>query len=151
MNKYLIKRLEDANLSQRIENLVFVTVEALRGESPSDAFEDFMNQDTDDIIKSLGWKDTDDVKKMIESEVEDRSLAFLMAQNGRDGFLAEVQFEEMRAIRFNDAGDVQSWSSGGVHYVHWIYAHTIGELVEKIIEKDAEEYKEMADKAKTKA
>lgn len=148
MNKYLMKRLEEANLSPRIENFVFVTAEAMRGESPSDTFQEFMDEDTDDIIKTLGWKETDEVKKMIESEVEDKSLAFLMIQNARDGFLAEVQFEEMRNIRFDEAGNVQSWSSGGVYYVHWIYAHTVGELVEKILEKDEEEYKEMVEKAK---
>lgn len=147
MNKYLTKRLEEAHLSPKIENLIFVTAEAMRGESPSDGFQEFMDEDTDDIIKTLGWNETGEVKKLIESEVEDKSLAFLMTQNGRDGFLAEVHFEEMRNIRFNE-GNVSSWSSGGVHYVHWIYAHTVGELVEKIIEKDEEEYKEMVEKAR---
>lgn len=147
MNRYLMKRLEEAHLSPRIENFVFVTAEAMRGESPSDGFQEFMDNDTDDIIKTLGWKETDEVKKLIESEVEDKSLAFLMTQNDRDGFLAEVHFEEMRNIRFNE-GHVSSWSSGVVHYVHWIYAHSVGELVENILEKDEEEYKEMVEKAR---
>ena len=150
MNRYLMKRLEEAHLSPTIENLVFIVAEVMR-DSPSDAFQQFMDDDTKDIVTALGWKDTDEVKKIIESEIEDQALASLMLRNERDGFLAEVNFSEMRNISFGEDGTVKSWSTGGVYYVHWIYAHSVGELIEKILEKDEAEYTEMVIKAKKPA
>lgn len=149
MNKYLMKRIEEAHLSPVIDNLVFVTAEAMRGEDLSQAFEDFTNNDTDDIIKSLGWKDSEDVRKLIESEIEDKSLAYTMTKYGRDGFLAEVLFDEPRGMRFNEKGEPSSWAAGGVYWNYWIYADSIGELIEKIIEKDEELFKQAIEEAKT--
>lgn len=148
MNKYLMKRLEEAHLSPKIENLVFITAEAMRGESTSDAFDEFMSDDTESIRKTLGWKDTDEVRNLIDSEVEEKSLAWTMTKYERDGFLAEVHFDEPRNFHFDETGKVRGWTSGGVCYVHWIYADSIGELVENILEKDEQEFQEAVKKAK---
>jgi len=150
MNKYLMKRLEQARLNPKIENLVFITAEAMRGDYPSEAFDDFMNEDVEFIRKTLDWKDTNEVKKLIRSEINENSLAWTMAKYGQDGFMAKVNFDEPMNFNFDKTGKVIGWSIGGVYYVHWIYADSIGELVEKIIDKDEEVYENAVKEAKEK-
>jgi len=148
MNKYLQKRLEQAHLDPKIERLIFITAEAMRGESTSDDFDDFMNEDTEDIRKVLGWRDDEKVRALIDGAVEDKELAYTMCSNNRDGFLAEVNFDIPRNMRFKEDGTPLGWTRGGMYRVCWIYADSIGELVEKIIEKDEEEYNSFVKTAK---
>lgn len=149
MNKYLMLRMEEAHLSPHVENFMFLTLEAMKEGSHSPAFEEFCNQTPEEIAKILGWREDKGVLELIENEIEDKALAFQLVRQGRDGFLAEVYFEEIRNISFKD-DKPYSWSSGGVYRVHWIYADTVGELVEKILKVDEEEYNNMVAKARKK-
>lgn len=149
MNRYLMTRMEEAHLNPQVENLIFLALEALRSESLSPAFEEFCNQTPEEIAKILGWREDKDVMELIENEIEDKGLAFQLVRQGQDGFLAEVNFEKIWNISFKD-DKPYSWNSGGVYRVHWIYASTIGELVEKILKVDEEEYNRMVEEARKK-
>lgn len=135
MYKYLMERLEEARLCPKIEKLVFIPAEAMRGEYPSDAFEDFMENDTELILETLHWDNTAKIRRKVESSIEETTLAFLMATNQRAGFLAEVSFDQPRNFSFDESGHARSWVCGGVFYLRWIYADSIGEVIENIIKE----------------
>ena len=135
MYKYLMERLGEAHLCPKIEKLVFVPAEAMRGEYPSDAFEDFMEDGTEQILETLHWDNTAKIRRKVDSYVEEKTLAFLMATNQRAGFLAEVSFDQPRHFSFDESGKARSWVCGGFYYLRWIYADSIGELIENIIKE----------------
>lgn len=135
MYKYLMERLEEAHLCPKIDNLVFIPAEALRGEYPSDAFEDFLGNEPETILETLHWEDTDKIRQDVESCIEEKTLAFFMATNQRAGFLAEVLFDQPLHFSFDESGKARSWACGGACYLRWIYASSIGELIENIIKE----------------
>lgn len=135
MYKYLMERLETAYLDPKIDKLVFIPAEAVRGEYPSDDFEDFMECDTEDILETLHWDTMDKIREKIDSFVQEKMLAFLMATHQRAGFLAEVSFDQPQDFSFDESGEACSWVCGGFYYLRWIYADSIGELIENIIKE----------------
>lgn len=136
MYKYLMKRLEEANLDPRVENLVFIPAEALRGEYASDAFNEFMENDTETILQALEFNNTESTQEMIDVYIEEKTLSSFLVRNQRAGFLARVLFSKPSRLYFDKQGEVAGWDLRGVSSVHWIYADSIGELVEKIIDTD---------------
>lgn len=127
--KYLSDLLEDS-AGAEVESLTLIAAEVLR-DHPSDAFEDFMREDAEDICKALGW--IKDASEEVENECEDEALAGMMVRNHRDGLLAEVNFPVHHDFRFREDGSWSScMSSSGYCEVEWVYADTIGELGYKI-------------------
>ena len=148
MYKYLMERLEEARLCPKIEKLVFIPAEAMRGEYPSDAFEGFMEDGTEQILETLHWDNTAKIRRKVDFHVEEKKLAFLMVTNQRAGFLAEVLFDEPCDFYFDESGLARSWVCGGVFYLRWIYADSIGELIENIIKEDDTLFCTAVEKAK---
>lgn len=146
MNKYLMTRMEKAHLNPRIENLIFLTFEAFQLEYLNLAFQEFCSQTPGEIAKILGWCEDKKILDLIEDGINDKSLIFHLIQQDRDGFLAKVKYQGMRNIEFKE-NKIYSWSSVEEYNVHWIYAHTVGELVEKILKVDEEEYQNMITEA----
>ena len=151
MYKYLMERLETAHLEPKIDKLVFIPAEAVRGEYPSDDFEDFMECNTEDILETLHWDTTDKIRENIDSFVQEKMLAFLMATHQRAGFLAEVSFDQPHDFSFDESGEACSWVSGGFYYLRWIYADSIGELIENIIKEADALFATAVKKAKAEA
>lgn len=150
MYKHLMNRLEEAHLAPQIDDLVFIPAEALRGGYPSDAFEDFLDNEPETILETLHWKNTDEIREEIVFHGNEKTLAFFMATHQRAGFLAACSFMEPRNLHFDATGRVSSWQSGCVYYLRWIYANTIDELVENIIKEDETLFCNAVKKAKTK-
>ena len=143
MYKYLKNKLKNTRSGAFIENLVFMTNEYLR-EKPSDTFVEFMDLEPDKICEVLGWRQEKDVYELINNHIEEKELSNLMNRNGVTGFLAQCLFPETANFRFSE-GKKQptSWS---VHpnccRIEWIYADTIGELIEKLVNMDEKLFNE---------
>ena len=148
MNKYLFKKIEQAH-SAYFENLIFIANEVCR-EKQSEAFEEFTELETTEIAKVLGWNSEKTTLELIESEIKDEALAGLLLRYDVTGFLAECRMPESSNFRFEEGKQRPcSWS---VHHgcctVFWIYAESIGELVEKLEEKSEEFFLEAIEKSK---
>ena len=147
MNKYLFKKIEQAH-SAYFENLIFIANEVCR-EKQSESFEEFTELESAEIAKVLGWNDKPETYKLIEEEIEDKSLAGLLLRYDMTGFLAECRMPEHSDFRFDKEGDFSSCSIyNGICTVFWIYAESIGELVEKLEEKSEEFFLEAMEKSK---
>ena len=68
MNKYLFKKIEQAN-SAYFENLIFMANEVCRGRI-SEAFEEFTELDPIEITKVLGWNDKETTLELIKESVQ---------------------------------------------------------------------------------
>jgi len=147
MNKYLFKKIEQAH-SAYFENLTFIANEVCR-ERQSESFEEFTELEPAEIAKVLGWKNKPETYKLIEEEIEDKSLAGLLLRYDMTGFLAECRMPEHSDFRFDKEGNFSSCSvHNGICKVFWIYAESIGELVEKLEEKADEFFLEAVEKSK---
>lgn len=150
MNKYLFKKIEQAH-SSYFENLIFIANEVCR-EKQSESFEEFTELEPAEIAKILGWNDKEETLSLIESEVKDETLVGLLLRYDMTGFLAECRMPEHSRFMFNE-GEERPWSCSvhpGICRVFWIYAESIGELVEKLEEKSEELYIESYEKEKSK-
>jgi hypothetical protein len=147
MNKYLFKKIEQAH-GAYFENLIFIANEVCR-ERQSEAFEEFTELKPAEIAKVLGWNDKAETYSLIEEEIEDKSLAGLLLRYDMTGFLSECRMPEHSAFTFNSDGEFSSCSvHNGICTVFWIYAESIGELVEKLEEKAEELFLEAIEKSK---
>lgn len=150
MYKYLYKKLEQAH-GATIENLIFLPNELCR-ENPSDPFEEFQEQSEAKICETLGWRKDEDVFKAIQNYTEDKdeSFALFLYENDKHGFLAECYFPECSNFRFPEGEkEPSSWSlHKGICRIEWLYADSIGELIEKIIEKSDKLFDESVKKEK---
>ena len=149
MNKYLFKKIEQAH-SSYFENLIFIANEVCR-ERQSEAFEEFTELEPAEISKILDWSDTEEVYKMIADEIEEKSLSGFLLQHKRTGFLAECRMPEHSRFMFNEGEERPCGCSvhPGITQVFWIYADSIGELVEKLEEKSEELYIQAYEKEKS--
>jgi len=150
-NKYLFEKLEQAH-GVTVERLVLVAYELLKDERFSRAFEEFTENEPLKICEVLGWKTTDEkLFKIIEERIEEKSFALMMYENDYDGFIAEIHIPEHDGFKFDDKGEV--WASSvhpGCCRVEWVYAATIGELTDKIVDKAEEVYQEYLSDFKAK-
>ncbi|MFC4688630.1 hypothetical protein ACFO4P_16940 [Epilithonimonas pallida] len=142
MNKYLFRKLEQAH-SAYIENLIFIPSEVIR-DRPSHSFQDFQELDCEKICETLNWRKEKDVFEIIKENIEDSSLASSILNNKQTGFLAECYFPECSNFYVPEGSDTPTaWSvSGGICRIEWLYADSIGELVEKILEKSESIFEE---------
>ncbi len=132
MNKYLYEKIEQAH-SAYFENLIFLSSEFCR-ENMSDTFEEFTELEPIEIAKVLGWNTKEETLQLIKDNVEEKELSSLLFQNNMTGFLAECHLPHHSKFMFND-GQERPWGSTvhcGTLRVEWIYAESIGELVEKL-------------------
>ena len=150
MNKYLFKKIEQAH-SAYFENLIFIANEVCR-EKQSEAFEEFTQLEYSEIAKILGWNDKKETLSLIESEIKDDTLAGLLLRYDITGFLAQCMMPEHSKFMFKEGEEIP-WGCSvhpGVCRVFWIYAESIGELVEKLEEKAEELYVESYEKERSK-
>lgn len=142
-NKYLFEKLEQSH-GVTVEGLVLVAFETLKDERLSSAFEEFTENEPLKICEVLGWKTNDEkLFKIIEDRIEEKSFAVMMYENDYDGFLAEIHIPEHDSFLFDEKGKV--WASSvhpGCCRVEWVYAASIGELTDKIVDKTEEVYQE---------
>lgn len=149
MNEYLYKKIEQTKGGAYFENLIFIANEVAM-QNQSESFEEFTELEPTEIATVLGWNQEESTLKLIQDEIEDESLAGLLLRYDRTGFLAECRMPSCSNFRFSKGKKTpSSWSAhGGICRVFWIYADSIGELVEKLQEKteayfleDIEDYK----------
>lgn len=149
MNKYLFKKIEQTKGGAYFENLILIANEVCRNK-PSETFEEFTQLEPSEITKVLGWNDEKSTLKIIEDSIEEEEFAHMLLQQDKTGFLAECRMPECSNFRFTEGREKPtSWSvHGGICSIFWVYAESIGELVEKIIDeseklfiKQAEDYK----------
>lgn len=148
MNKYLYEKIEQTKGGAYIENLVFLANEACR-ERQSETFEDFTELETKEIAKILGWNDKKETLELIESEIKDECLSGLLLRHDKTGFIAECHMPECSSFIFKGENkDIpSSWSvNGGICTVFWIYADSIGELVEKLQLESENIFKQQVEK-----
>lgn len=132
MNKYLYKKIEQAH-GAYFENLIFIANEVCR-EKTSEAMEEFESLELSEICKVLGWRDEKEVHDIMTSELEDGGLSGMLLRNDVTGFIAECYMPECSNFRTEEGKErPSSWSvHGGIYQVFWIYAESIGELVDKL-------------------
>lgn len=150
MNKYLFNKIEQAH-SSYFENLIFIANEVCR-DKQSEPFEEFTQLETTEIAKVLGWNTKDTTLKMIEESIKEKEFASTLLQYDLTGFIAECHLPHHSRFMFND-GEERPWCSSvhcGILRVAWVYAESIGELVEKLEEKAEELYIESYEKEKSK-
>lgn len=147
--KHLYEKLEQTKGGATINNLVFITSEALR-QKKSEAFLDFMDLEDEEICDVLDWKKEQSVFDKIRDK--DESFAYLIFENEQTGFLAECHFPKCSNFIFHDdEKEPFAWSVfSGISRVEWIYADSIGELVEKIVKKGEQIFKEQVKKEQNK-
>ena len=150
MNKYLFKKIEQTQGGAYFENLIFIANEVCR-EKQSEEFEEFTELEPAEIAKILGWNDKPDTLSLIKYEIKDESLSGLLLRYDVTGFLAECRMPECSNFKFKEGKEEPcSWSvHSGICLVFWIYAESIGELVEKLNEKAQELFLEAVEKSKT--
>lgn len=148
MNKYLFNKIEQAH-GAYFENLTFIANEVCR-ERQSDSFEEFTELEPAEIAKILGWNDKKETLSLIESEIKDESLSGLLLRYDMTGFLAQCMMPECSDFRFEEGKERPcSWSvHGGICRIFWIYAESIGELVEKLEQKSEDLFLEAVNKSR---
>ena len=150
MYKYLHKKLEQAH-GATIENLIFLPNELCRNNS-SDSFKEFQGENVEKICETLGWRKDKDVYDAIQNYTEDEeeSFALFLYENEKHGFLAECYFPECSDFRFPEGEKTpSSWSvHKGICRIEWLYSDSIGELVEKIVDKSEKLFNESVEKEK---
>ncbi|MDM1033799.1 hypothetical protein HXZ91_04810 [Myroides odoratimimus] len=151
MYKYLREK-QDKAIGAFIESLIFVSNEYVF-DRPSEVFEEFTELDKSEICKVLDWRDEEDVHESISNEMEG-NLAWFMCKHERSGFLAKCCFPDTSRYKFNDKGETISYQvHTGICRVEWIYADTIHELIDKLVDQAKtifdESVKEFIDGSKT--
>lgn len=136
MNKYLFKKIEQAKGGAYFENLILIANEVCKSK-PSEMFEEFTELEPIEITKVLGWNDKKETLKFIKDSIKDEEFAHTLLQHDMTGFLAECRMPECSNFRFSEGKEnPTSWSvHGGICTIFWIYAESISELVEKLIEE----------------
>ena len=147
---YLFKKLENSH-GAYIENLIFIPSEVLRTK-PSEAFEDFTNNNLETICETLNWRKEKEVYKDLMQYIDEKILAQKLLKYEQTGFLAECHFPECSNFKFDENSEVPfSWSvHNGSCRIEWLYAETIGELIEKIVDKSHKIFKEQVKKEQNK-
>lgn len=139
MNKYLFNKIEQAH-SAYFENLIFIANEVCR-EGQSEAFEEFTELEPTEIAKVLGWNEKESTLKMIEESIKEKEFETLLLQQDITGFIAECHLPHHSKFMFKE-GEERPYGSSvhcGSLRVAWVYAESIGELVEKL-EEVAEDF-----------
>ena len=147
MNEYLFKKIEQTHGGAYFENLILIANEACR-DKPSETLKEFTHLEPIEIAKVLGWNDKESTLKIIEDSIEEDEFSHKLLQYNMTGFLAECRMPECSNFSFKLGRKKPiSWSvHGGICSIFWVYAESIGELVEKLKE-EAEElfYKQVED------
>lgn len=151
--KYLMERLNEEARGAFINGLTFIGSDATRtDENITDVLENFMDNDTSTICKTLDWRDEEDVHESIESNMKDKSFLQMLHRNDRNGLIAEVHYPKHYDFTFKEDHEGNLKSSGSCTYsdwncrLSWVYADSMGELIDKIIKKSDEFYNEQKDK-----
>jgi hypothetical protein len=150
MNKYLFNKIEQS-YSAYFENLIFIANEVCRGYQ-SEVFEQFTELEPETIAEILGWNNKESTLKMIEESIEEKTFASTLLQNNLTGFIAECHLPTHSKFSFKE-GEERPWASTvnmGHLKVDWIYAESIGELVEKLNEVAENLYVEYYEKERSK-
>lgn len=153
MSNYLSNKLETTP-GAYIEHLCIIASEVFKP-NQNEVLEDFICQPFDKICDVLGWQSNDKTHNLIKEAIEDddHSLAILMHQNNRNGFVATVHFPVCSDFYFNDEGkEPKRWKcSTGYCSVDYLYADSIAELFDKIVTKSKEYFKKDLEKDLEKA
>lgn len=76
------------------------------------------------------------------------SLTELLFDHDKFGFLAECSFNVPQKFSFREDGSFQSCSNSCSYYPYYVYAESIDELLDKIINEDREMFDKETDKAR---
>jgi len=141
--EYLREQIEKAH-SAYINRLVCVALSDIESERDhNEIIIDFKeNHDTKKICEILNWKQDQDTVTLIEERLKNESLAFIMYQSGRAGFLAEVHFPKYCNFKLDEqTGEIRSNSIVMGHaLIEWVYGINVDELVLNTQKKSEEVY-----------
>lgn len=136
-NRNYLEKFEQSK-GARINNLIWIAGILDGGESQLEDF--FYNLDKEN------WKEMlPDVaqNKYFDEYLENQDYVQLLIDFKKFGFLAEVNFPECANFRFDEKGEVVSWSvHGGICSVWYFYAETLEELTEKVQKKSVDFFNE---------
>ena len=144
--KHLMEKIEGSH--SYVNRLTLVALEACTPRSDnaknSEMLEDFLDSN---FKKTLGWKEDRDTEDLIENELEESSLAWIMFKNDRGGFLAEVYTPLCENFSYAD-NKPSSWRiNGSTMDIDWVYADTLDELSDKIVEVGEKNFKRFMEEA----
>ena len=135
--KYLLPKIENNETGGFFNRLCFVPSEVIK-ERTSDFVEDLQSLPDEDICKLFGWKETEKTKQTISyySSTEEINLMNLLIEQNKYGFVAEVYHPVHYKFSVKEDGSRgSSWVSQGHCHIDWLYADSIGELVDKLSEQ----------------
>lgn len=147
--EHLMNKIENAHCY--VNRITMIALENTKdSEKVSEIMEDFFNNELKYICKVLDFKTDKDTLEYIENEIEDNSFVYTMMSKGdKGGFLAEVYTPECNSFSFDGEGNPQSWQVvGNICNVEWVYADTLDELSDKIVEVGNKNFKEFVEKEK---
>lgn len=136
MNNYLYNKIEQAKGGACFQHLIFLPNEICKDQI-SETFEEFTKLDSREIAKVIGWNTKEETLEFIKEKVEEKELLLSLMQHDKTGFLAQCSMADCTDFRFKEGkGNPVSWKeSGGITYIFWVYAESIAEIVEKLIEE----------------
>jgi hypothetical protein len=144
---FLSEKLEGSH--GHIERITVLAVDLVRDCREDCVYSDFVSDNSaKEICEVMGFKTDEKTIKAIKDDMEMDELISTLCRNDRDGFLCEAHYEEPRDIHFREDGTPSAWTCGGVYNVRWVYAHTLAELVEKVIKIGDEIFEKACETAK---
>ena len=148
-NKYLYEKIDQAH-GAFIYEMIFIANEICK-DSKHDLLNDFKDLDTEEILTTLDWLICKKNIKLIEENKQDGELITLMLNANKTGFLAECHFPQCYNITLNEKGEPRSWGvRSSVCKIEYLYADSIGELVEKLANTSSDLFDEAVEKEKNK-
>jgi len=126
-----------ANSTMKINKIIWIAA------SPQcNDLKELLGELTIDQWKSV-FPDLDIDDEFYEDADEEELVDFVIYAY-KHGFLARIQVAVPFNIRFDEDGDVRSYSSGGMYRLQTIYAETTEELIEKSIKVGEKIFKQEA-------
>ena len=138
MYKYLTEKLEENTNGATVGRITLLAFDSMIEDYNSDIIDDFQDSfSISEMCKFFKFRDEKDVHAMFNEHIEEKQLAwFLSSECNKSGFLSEIHIPVLSNISLNENKDgISACSYSHGHYqTEWVYADTIGELSDKIIE-----------------
>jgi hypothetical protein len=132
--KYLTNKLEQSH-GCFIKKLTVIAMEICNENAQKEGIiEEFLEEDIEEICQILDFNSKEETYNYIKSSIQEESFISMLIENNRDGFLAKVYFPICYNFQYNDKQEIDGYLiNNGRCETKWIYSHTLGELVEKIL------------------
>jgi hypothetical protein len=138
MYSYLSNKMKAQAQGAIINRLCLLGFETAKG-TDSPILQDFSCLPFAQLCQVLKFRNEEDVHQYLSNAIQQSTLgSFLATRANRTGFLAEIYVPQKHELRISVAGitiGTSTYSDGYV--VQWVYANTLGEITDKVIEISA--------------